>query len=250
MATGSDRNDDEAMTPLMWAAHEGHINTVRSLLDMPGIDINAKIASGYTALGYACFRGQLEVAKVLVAAGARVTAQGSNEWGALLSAAWGGRLQVVKYLVEEAGADVRCADPGGKTPFMVAAAEGYVDVVDYLRDRPGIDINTKADDGCTALAYACGSGHLKVAKLLVKAGANVDPQGSDEWGALALAASGGHLQVVKYLVEEARADVRWADPDGKTPHMVAVCRGQAEVAEYLRQVLSRLEYEVSVARLV
>jgi ankyrin repeat protein len=78
---------------------------------------------------------RLEVVKLLVAAGARVNPQASDEWGPLVSAAYGGNLQVVSYLVEEAGTDVRRAGPDGKTAVMVAVEKGHVDIVEYLRER-------------------------------------------------------------------------------------------------------------------
>jgi hypothetical protein len=52
--------------------------------------------------------------------------------------------------------------------------------------------------------------------------------------------------VVKYLVEKAGADVRW-ETKGKTALMLADTRGHADIADYLRQAISRREYEVSVA---
>jgi ankyrin repeat protein len=219
----------------MTAAAAGHVDTVRSLLDKPGIDIDAKNHGGATALDFACFKGELEVVKLLVAAGARVNPQARNQWGALGSAAAGGSLQVVKYLLEEAAADVRWAGPDGRTALMVAAGRRHVDVVDYLRGRQGIDIDARTEEGLTALDLACSNGHLEVAKLLVAAGAEVNPQDSYDWGPLVSAAARGHLQVVKYLVEKAGADVRWADSDGKTAVIVAGEEGHVDIVEYLRK---------------
>jgi ankyrin repeat protein len=178
----------------MTAAHEGHINTVRSLLDEPGIDIDAKILEGHTALDLACFEGELEVAKLLVAAGARVNPQASNERGALVSAAIGGHLQVVKYLVEEAGADVRWVDPDGMTALMLAADNDDVGVVRYLLGRSGVEIDAKSVEGKTALDFACGNGYLKAAKQLVAAGARVNPQAGEKGGPLHSAVIEGHLE--------------------------------------------------------
>jgi ankyrin repeat protein len=175
----------------MTAAMKGHVDTVRSLLDKPDVDIDAKTANGLTALSFASLSGHLEVVKLLVAAGGRVNPQGSNEWGPLMAAASGGSLQVVKYLVEEAGADVQCTDPNGMTLFMCAAGGGDIDVVEYLRGRQDIDIDAKTATGHTALDLACGKGHLKVVKLLVAAGARVNPQARNELGALESAVLGG-----------------------------------------------------------
>jgi ankyrin repeat protein len=41
-------------------------------------------------------------------------------------------LDVVKYLVEEKGADVKAADKDGYTPLHRAARNGNLDVVKYL----------------------------------------------------------------------------------------------------------------------
>jgi ankyrin repeat protein len=234
----------------MTAAIKGHAHIVKSLLDKPGIDIDAKSANWITALNFACRAGHLEVVKLLVAAGARVNPQAKNEWGALVSAVFEAHLQVVKYLVEEAGADVQCTGPDGMTVLIMAAGMGHVDVVEYLRGRQDIDIDAKSEKGHTALGYACLQGHLEVAKLLVAAGARVNYQTSNDWGPLVSAAWGGHLQVVKYLVEEAGADVRCAGPDGSTALSMAECQGHADVAQYLRRVASRREYEVNSAPLL
>jgi ankyrin repeat protein len=142
----------------------GHVDTVRSLLDKPGIDIDEKTAEGHTALDIGCLNGHLEVAKLLVAAGARVNPQASDEAGALLSAAYGGQLEVVKYLVEEAGADVRSTDHIGTTALIWGAHGGHVEVVDYLLCSQDIDIHAQTAEGSTALAVACINGHLEVAK--------------------------------------------------------------------------------------
>jgi hypothetical protein len=42
-------------------------------------------------------------------------------------------LEVVKYLVEEAGADERCAGPDGTTALMLAVDAGHSDIAEYLR---------------------------------------------------------------------------------------------------------------------
>jgi ankyrin repeat protein len=262
---------------LLSAASGGHLQVVKYLVEEAGADVRCagfgggtvpthsagggyidvvdylqyvKRGVGRTALDYACVKGHLEVAKLLVAAGARVNPQHSKKGGPLMYAAMGGQLHVFKYLVEEAGADVRCGGFDGMTVLMYAADGGHLGVVEYLRGRQDIDIDAKSDQGTTALDLACRKGHLEVAKLLVAAGARVNPQHSNKGGALLSAAWGGHLHVVKYLVEEAGADVRCTTSRGKTALMFAADKGHADVAEYLRRVTSQREYEVSVAPLL
>jgi ankyrin repeat protein len=237
----------EGETPLMTAAMKGRVHTVRSLLDKPGIHIDAKTADGVTALNFACRGGHLEVVKLLVAAGARVNPKAKNEWASLVSAASGGHLQVVSYLVE-AGADVRRAGPDGKTSLMVAVEKGRVRIVEYLLGRPDINIDAKTPEGFGALDFACCHGHLELVKLLVGAGARVDPQArnqwlawapwanrqaSDDWGALSSAALGGHLQVVEYLVREAGANKGCVGRGGQTPLVVAVEKCRVQIVKFL-----------------
>jgi ankyrin repeat protein len=226
------RRENHDMTLIMLAAGKGHAEIAKYLLGRPRVNVDAKTNTGQRAINCACHFGNLEVVKLLMAAGARVEWQASDETGALASAALGGHLQVVKYLVEECGADASRADPSGATPLTFAANQGHVEIVKYLLVRPGIIVNAK-DEREMAIKCACRHGHLEVVKLLVAAGARVDCQPSDETGALASAVLGAHLHVVKYLVEECGADTNSADVEGWVPLMVAAQEGQPDMVEYL-----------------
>jgi ankyrin repeat protein len=250
----------------MLAAKNGRADTVIHLLGRPDhIDVNAQSATGIRALDIACRSGHLEVVKLLVGAGARIDYQPYYETGPLAAAAFGGHLHVLRYLVEEAGADERRADLGGWTPLLWAINSGRMKIMAYLLgrlgidmdaetaegkralemvctcgrlevvkmciaaylvDRPGIDIDVTTATGHTALSIACDIGRLEVVKLLVEAGVRVESQSSGAMGALASAAAKGHLHVVKYLVEEAGADVQPALAS-------AAAKGHLHVVEYL-----------------
>jgi ankyrin repeat protein len=49
-----------------------------------------------------------------------------------------GKLDVVKYLIEAQGADVKATDKYGKTPLRQAAKNGHWDVVKYLVEEKGV----------------------------------------------------------------------------------------------------------------
>jgi ankyrin repeat protein len=220
-------------TPLLWAADEGQAEIVAYLLGRPGGSNEVKGDRGCRAVDFACRKGHLEVVKLLVGAGARVIPRARDVMGSLASAIIGGHLQLVRYLVEEAGADERRAGLDGRTPLILAADKGDADIMAYLLDRSRVNIDAKAANGDTALEVAYRNGHLEVVKLLVAAGARVNPQSSDEHGVLMTARLGGNVQVVRYLVEEAGADEQRVGPGGKVFLMAAADLNRADIVEYL-----------------
>jgi len=90
-------------TPLMDAAEEGDINTVKALLDK-GEDVN-KTGPHYTALMVASARGRTDVVKLLIDRGADVNMVVSTGMCALAFAAENGHTNIVEILVEK-GADI------------------------------------------------------------------------------------------------------------------------------------------------
>jgi ankyrin repeat protein len=230
------------MTHLMAAAAAGQVDIVESLLSSPGIDVDETTDTGERALTMACVNGHLEVVKLLVGAGARVEQQ-ARGWDPLEAAVLGRHLQVVKYLVEEAGADVQHVGTCGETPLIMAVMNYHVDMVNYLLGRPGIDVNQTTPRGQTALELTCFTNRLELVKLLVGAGARVNPKASSEYGPLLRAIMAGHLQVVKYLVEEAGADVQHVGPRGVTSLTYTFTSDRAAIAEYLWPIVTQLEQE-------
>jgi len=90
-------------TPLMDAAEEGDINTVKALLDK-GEDVNKK-GPDYTALMVASARGNTDVVRLLIDRGADVNMVVSTGMCALAFAAENGHTGIVEILVEK-GADI------------------------------------------------------------------------------------------------------------------------------------------------
>lgn len=109
---------------------------------------------------------------------------------ALKNASRNGRLEVVKYLVEqEQAANIHAIDD---EVFILASYYGHLDVVKYLVEQ-GANIHAN-DDG--PLRIASENGNLPVVKYLVKQGANIH---ANDDGALRFAIGNRQLEVVKYL---------------------------------------------------
>ena len=77
MASGGDVDavDDEwSMTPLFFAANEGHVQVAEFLISA-GADVNAKNMFDRTPLYRAAYWGKKEIAEILIAKGADVNTQ-------------------------------------------------------------------------------------------------------------------------------------------------------------------------------
>ena len=108
-----------------------------------------------------------------------------------------GRLDIVKYLVEQE-ANVNQADKDGDTPLNWAAKKGHLDIVEYLVEHRA-DVNQANKYGDTPLISAVRNGHLNVVKYLIEHGADFYKRNNDGNTPLYLADKRGHSNIVEYL---------------------------------------------------
>jgi ankyrin repeat protein len=158
-------------TRLADAAMRGDKDGVRSLLKQK-VDVNVPQGDGATALHWAAFQDDVEMAQLLLQAGANVKA--ATREGAitpLFMACTNGSAAMVERLLK-AGADANSTKSNGTTALMIAAASGSADAVKVLLDH-GADLKAKeAAHGQTALMFAAALNRAEVVKLLMKHGAD------------------------------------------------------------------------------
>ena len=127
-------------SPVADAAARRDVETVRSLVKQ-GADVNAAQGDGMTALHWAAEEGSLELAEVLIQAGARVDAL--TRLGSYtplhLASQWGHAAVVKALLAAGAGANAPTTT-GGVRPLHFAAESGSVEAVHTLVDG-GADVN-------------------------------------------------------------------------------------------------------------
>jgi ankyrin repeat protein len=93
-----------------------------------GADVNELDRFG-TPLHMAVARGSVEIARVLIDAGADLEAEGSLGARPLHTAALGNQAAVAALLIER-GAEVDTRDSKGMTPLIVAASYGHVEIAE------------------------------------------------------------------------------------------------------------------------
>jgi ankyrin len=287
-------------TALMWAVSEGNHAVVRLLIDK-GADVNARSkfvpsatgrgfegatptvpranqaaeenASGsLTPLMFAAREGDLESAKMLIAAGAQIDVRGGDGKDALGLAIFNGGYDVASFLIDQ-HANVNQADAQRFTPLFWAVDRRNMEtapnfpwvvtadplpLIKKLLDA-GANVNflvnntprARMRDGsprivfATALMRAAFSGDIELVKLLLAHGADTKIISKDSETMLMAACGTGfipgyskgrtpaeRLEVVKLLIDLGQ-DVNAADDYGITPLMVAANIGDVPVIQYL-----------------
>ncbi|HEX8749457.1 MAG TPA: ankyrin repeat domain-containing protein [Pyrinomonadaceae bacterium] len=161
-----DKNHDA--TALAVAVGRGNLQIVRMLLKA-GADPNKVNGSGQTALMNLSESSTASIIKDLLAARANIEARDENGGSALMAAARINNVELLKTLLSQ-GAKVNERNEEGQTALMLAAKDGYIENVKALIEAFA-DVNIKDDDDWTALRYARDGEHEEVVELLKSYGA-------------------------------------------------------------------------------
>jgi ankyrin repeat protein len=127
-----------------------------------------------SALMKAVQRNDAAAVQRLIAQGVNVSETDENGDAPLVMAAYEGHTEILRLLLE-AGADITAVDPGMKATALHAAAyAGRTDAARLLIDH-GIDIDKQGPrNGYTALHDAIWQNNIETARVLVEAGANLN----------------------------------------------------------------------------
>src|SRR5580700_5694058 len=225
-------------TPLMFAAREGDVESAR-LLVAAGADVNAPASDGKDALGLAIFNGNYELAEFLIDNKARVNKADTQGFTPLFWAV-----------------DRRNMETAPNFPWMVTAdplplikklLEAGADPNALINNTPRARMRAGSPRivFATALMRAAFSGDLELVKLLLAKGADPAAVSKDNETVLEAAAALGFIQgysngrsaaerldVIKLLVDLG-ADVNAADDYGITPLMAAANMGEVSIIQFL-----------------
>jgi ankyrin repeat protein len=211
-------------TPLQLAAINGNAIILGRLITA-GADPNAALTrSGDTALMIAARTGKVEAVRVLLDRGAKVNAQ--ETWGGTTALMWAvaeKHPEITKLLLER-GADVKA-----RSYYVPSASGRGFEGTTPVKEKPNANFEEFASGWLTPLMFAARENDLESAKLLVKAGADINAQSADGKDALSLAFFDGSYDVAEFLIDN-HANLNQADAQHFTPLFWAVDRRNMETA--------------------
>ncbi|HVH28932.1 MAG TPA: ankyrin repeat domain-containing protein [Vicinamibacterales bacterium] len=216
-----DATEADGSTALHWAAQRDNLE-IASLLLAAGA--NAKAANRYnvTPLFLAATNGNAAIIERLLRAGADAKSTSQEGETALMTASLTGKTDAIRALVT-AGADVNVAEPvKGQTALMWAASEGNSSAVDLLIEL-GADLKAKSQAGFTPLLFAVRNGHVDTVEVLLARGANVNDVAPDTTSALNMAVVNAYFELAAVLLDHG-ADPNVPDPRGSALHTLAFLR--------------------------
>ena len=142
----------------------------KGLIDLPSTNVNLPNSKGETPLMMAAIKGQLPLAKALIARGADVNREGWTPLHYAVSTASedGSDLKMIALLLEH-HAYIDAASPNGTTPLMMAAQYGTRSAVQLLI-KEGADPKVKNQQGQTATDFATRAERSEIVDWLAQAG--------------------------------------------------------------------------------
>ncbi|KAJ9048620.1 hypothetical protein DSO57_1033133 [Entomophthora muscae] len=212
--------DSLKVTPFMLSAMYGKHQNIPIFVKALGATILSEKQPkyGWTPLHFAAHFGHTETVKQLLALGAQVDVQDKETKGSPLHhAAKMGHLQVVDILLKDGGADPELCDKFGRTPLHLAAKNGRYDIALHLLQNAGVDADAKDTSDNTPLHYAAAYGWYDLVMLLEMVG-HADVNAANNWRTtpMAIAALKGHLRIVNHFLANPNVNAAFKNQNGET----------------------------------
>ena len=172
---------DRMSALLINTAKKGHAEVMKALLKAKNkkkenfFDIESRDMNDNTALMWAAREGHLETVKVILHH-SEDAIKAINTWKetALMWAAVGGHAEIVEELLKYRGCDINAINNGGgasrlggQTALMCAVENDNIKTVEALLDHAECKINMRGRDNVSALMIAARTNNIEIAKLML-----------------------------------------------------------------------------------
>lgn len=165
-----DTENDSEMRPLHFASLEGDYDIVRYLVEEHDVDVEAQDNDGWTPLHYASLVGSLDTVRFLAEEhDADCEVVDKDGWTPLHCAAKNGNVDVAHYLIEEQLVEKHTLTTDDDSNALhLAARAGRLEMMKYFVEDCGFDVSQGDSDGDGALHTSARYGMLNAVKYLVE----------------------------------------------------------------------------------
>eukprot|EP01102_Stenamoeba_stenopodia_P008656 TRINITY_DN2515_c0_g1_i1.p1 TRINITY_DN2515_c0_g1~~TRINITY_DN2515_c0_g1_i1.p1 ORF type:complete len:1052 (-),score=252.73 TRINITY_DN2515_c0_g1_i1:98-2863(-) len=221
-------------TPFHYAAGYKRSVELIQLLAQNGAEINQRDCLGRTALHLAFAQGFIPIAEHLIVE-LEAEPRTKDKYGqtALHTVVSLGHIEATEILIDnEDLTDLNETDISNRTALHCAAFYGKYECTRLLLEAPQMIVDLQDNEGCTPFFLACYQGYLEVARLLAPY-SRIDCYDNDGRTALLVAAERNHLEIVDLLLELG-ANTQVCDHSGNTClHRAAKNKNAVDVIQRL-----------------
>jgi ankyrin repeat protein len=221
--------DEECKGMIYYAVRSGNLKLIEYLVEEKGLNVNDVDVKYERTMHYAVSSGRLDIIEYVIKKGGYMTVAGPM----ILDAAKFGSVDLVRYLVDNQGADVNVVYSNNKTLMHYAVGSGSVDLVRYLVDSHGVDVNVVYSDGKTVMDYAVASGSVDLVRYLVdEKKININDLSLCEEIEIDCPIEGNNLSIIEYLADKGLNINNIFICDEKVLHYLAK-EGNVDLIRYL-----------------
>ena len=224
--------DNDGWTALHYSARNDCYEIVKYFINM-GIEINLKTKEGMNCLHIAAHYGHLNLCKTLINKHKfDVNLSCYEGWNALHFSVIHGSKELLKYFIN-IGFDINLKTIAGRNCLHIAAGYGHLDLCKTLINKYNVDVQVPDNDGWTGLHYSVKNGNYELVKLFVNMGIDINFKTNNGTNCLHIAAKHGHLNLCQTFINNQNFDVQTSNNDECTALHFSAMNGSFESFSYI-----------------